>query len=96
MTFAEKLKELRAAAGMSQSGLARASGMSLGAIHDYEQGKREPSMRSTFKLAAALGTDCRAFADCDDVSGPAEPPAAKKKTEGKDEGKAGRKRKAKE
>jgi hypothetical protein len=35
--------------------------MSLSVIHDYEQGKREPSLRSAAKLAQALGTDCRAF-----------------------------------
>jgi DNA-binding XRE family transcriptional regulator len=66
-TFAERMKELRAKAGLSQSGLATKSGMSLGAIHDYEQGNREPSLRSAFKLADALGTDCRAFADCEDM-----------------------------
>ena len=74
MTFAERLKQLRDRAGLSQSGLAAESGMSLGAIHDYEQGKREPSLRSAVKLAGALGVDCRAFADCEE--GP--PPKAKR------------------
>jgi transcriptional regulator with XRE-family HTH domain len=64
MTFAEKLKELRTKAALSQSELADKSGMSLSAVHDYEQGKREPSLKSAAKLAAALGTDCRAFAAC--------------------------------
>ncbi len=63
MNFADKLKELRAKAGLSQSQLASKSGMSLGAVHDYEQGKREPSLRSAVKLADALGVDCRAFTE---------------------------------
>lgn len=67
MKFAEKLKELRGTAGISQAGLASQSGMSLSAIHDYEQGKREPSLRSAVKLARALGADCRAFAECEDM-----------------------------
>jgi transcriptional regulator with XRE-family HTH domain len=61
--FSERLKELRNKAGLSQSQLASSSGMSLSAVHDYEQGKREPSLKSAVKLAAALGVDCRAFAD---------------------------------
>jgi transcriptional regulator with XRE-family HTH domain len=68
MTFPERMKQLRAEAGLSQSGLAKASGLSLGVIHDYEQGKREPTMRSLFKLARALGVSAEAFADCEDVA----------------------------
>jgi transcriptional regulator with XRE-family HTH domain len=62
-SFAERLKGLRAKAGLSQSGLATASGLSVGVIHDYEQGRREPTLRSAIQLAAALGVDCTAFAD---------------------------------
>jgi transcriptional regulator with XRE-family HTH domain len=65
MRLAEKLKELRNRAGLSQSELARASGLSLAAIQDYEQDRREPRFPSLVKLAAALGTDCRAFAECE-------------------------------
>jgi transcriptional regulator with XRE-family HTH domain len=66
MQFAEKLKQLREAAGMTQSALAIASGVPLPTLRDYEQGKRrrDPSLGTTVKLAAALGTDCRAFAEC--------------------------------
>jgi hypothetical protein len=39
-------------------------------IHDYEQEKRESSLRSAFKLAAALGVDVNAFADCEEPKGP--------------------------
>jgi transcriptional regulator with XRE-family HTH domain len=66
VTFAEKLKELRIAAGMTQPELARACGIPIGTLRDYEQGKRrnDPSLRTAAKLASALGTDCRAFAEC--------------------------------
>lgn len=78
MTFADKLKALRATAEISQSTLARASGLSLSAIHDYEQGKREPSLRSAVKLARALGVPTDDFSECDEVKGADKPPRAKK------------------
>lgn len=77
VTFPEKLRQLREAAGLSQEALARAMGMSVGIVRDYEQGRKEPSMRSVFKLARALGVDCRAF-EMEDA-GPAEAAPAKKK-----------------
>jgi transcriptional regulator with XRE-family HTH domain len=64
VSFAIKLKELRAAAGLTQTQLAEQSGASLGAIRDYEQGKREPLLFTGFKLARALGVPVDAFADC--------------------------------
>jgi transcriptional regulator with XRE-family HTH domain len=73
VTFAERLKELRDRVGLTQAGLHRASGLSLSVIYDYEQGKREPSLRSAFRLADALGVDVNVFKDCD---GPAPKPAA--------------------
>lgn len=80
MKFADLLRELRAKANLSQSGLARASGLSLGAIHDYEQGKRKPGLGSAAKLAKALGTTCEVLAECDDI---AEETPAKGKRRGK-------------
>jgi transcriptional regulator with XRE-family HTH domain len=62
MTFADRLKELRRQAGLSQAQLAQKSGLSVDAIRDYEYGRREPSLKNGFRLAQALGTDCRAFA----------------------------------
>lgn len=79
VTFAEKLKQLRQAAGLSQEALARAIEMSVGIIRDYEQGRKEPSLRSALKLARALGVDCRAFQMDED----AQPQSAKKKRKGK-------------
>jgi transcriptional regulator with XRE-family HTH domain len=64
MTFAERLKELRSKAGLSREQLAEGSGLARGTVRDYEQGKRKPTLESAVKLASALGTDCRAFADC--------------------------------
>lgn len=80
-TFADTLKQLRTKAGLSQEGLARAADLSIGAIRDYEQGKKEPSLRSAFKLARALGVDCTAFQT--DDTGQAEAAPAKKKGKGK-------------
>ena len=75
MQFADKLKQLREAAGMTQNELAVASGVPLPTLRDYEQGKRrrDPSLGTAVKLAVALGTDCTAFAEC------VEKPAAKGK-----------------
>lgn len=79
MTFAERLKELRVKAVMTQEALATASGVPLGTLRGYEQAKRIPGFGAIVRLAEALGTDCRAFAGCSDIS--EEPPAkpAKKK-----------------
>jgi transcriptional regulator with XRE-family HTH domain len=75
MTFAEKLRELRDRAGLSEAALARKSGVAFGALHFYALGKRKPSFAAAVKLAGALGVSCEAFADCDDVRGgePEEP-----------------------
>ena len=69
-TFAQLLQSQRERAGLTQAGLAGASGLSLGAIRDYEQGKREPSLRSAVMLAKALGVSVEAFAEANAVSEP--------------------------
>jgi transcriptional regulator with XRE-family HTH domain len=92
-TFAEKIKRLREAAGLTQAQLAQGAGLSLGIVRDYEQSKKEPTLRSAFKLAEALGVSCEAFKDCLDGSPePVPPPKGKK---GKAAGQAGTKRKGK-
>lgn len=58
-TFGEKLRQLRTNRGLSQEALARKAGMGVGAVRDYEQGKKEPSFRYALMLAKALGVDCR-------------------------------------
>jgi transcriptional regulator with XRE-family HTH domain len=62
-TFGEKLKELRVAAGMTQAGLAESSGVPIGTIRDYEQGKRDPLLSTAQKLGRALGHGLDVFDD---------------------------------
>lgn len=79
MTFGQKLKAMRESSGLTQEALARAGNMSVGNVRNYEQGIRLPTFPIVVKLAAALDTDCTAFAGCEDVKGePASPPAKKK------------------
>jgi transcriptional regulator with XRE-family HTH domain len=73
MTFGEKLQQLRERAGLSQSQLATASGVPVWTLRGYEQGRREPLWHVLFKLAAAIGVSCEAFADC--VNGATTTPA---------------------
>jgi transcriptional regulator with XRE-family HTH domain len=54
-TFAERLKAARLKAGYSQNELARASGVPVGTIRDYEQKRRDPGLSTIVKLMAALG-----------------------------------------
>jgi DNA-binding XRE family transcriptional regulator len=69
MTFGEKLRQLREAAGITQEGLAASSGVNLWTLRGYEQGRREPNWKGAIVLARALGVSCEAFADCEDVTG---------------------------
>ncbi len=56
MKFSEKIRNARTAAGMSQSDLAAAAGISLRTIQNYELGVRMPKKRDTYtQLAQALG-----------------------------------------
>jgi transcriptional regulator with XRE-family HTH domain len=59
--FAEKLKTLREAAGLTQGELATRAKLHLGAIFKLEQGAREPSWATVQAVAKALGVDCQAF-----------------------------------
>jgi transcriptional regulator with XRE-family HTH domain len=68
MLFKERLRTLREKMGMTQESLARSAVMPVGNIRNYEQGIRLPSFPMVVRLASALGTDCRAFADCEDIS----------------------------
>lgn len=52
-----KLKEYRTAAGLSQSQLAKASGVSVRNIQEYEQGKKDINKAqalTVYKIAQAL------------------------------------------
>jgi transcriptional regulator with XRE-family HTH domain len=88
MTFAEKLRELRDAAGLSEAKLAQASGVSFASVHEYGLGRRKPSLAAAVKIARALGVSCEAFADCEDVAGEPAPKAGRpKKPRGRQKGK---------
>jgi transcriptional regulator with XRE-family HTH domain len=67
MTFAQRLRQLREAAGLSEAKLAQASGVSFGAVHNYGLGLRMPTFAAVVRLARALETTCEAFADCEDL-----------------------------
>jgi transcriptional regulator with XRE-family HTH domain len=69
MTFGEKLRELREAAGLSERELANRSGVPFGTLHNYGIGIRKPTLAAAVKLATALGVTCEAFSGCDDVAG---------------------------
>ena len=80
MTFAERLRELREKAGLTQESLAARSEMSVGTIRNYEQGIREPYWRGLFQLAAALDVSVEVFKDCIDAGPAATPKTAAKKS----------------
>ena len=62
-SFADRLRELREGAGLSQYALAKLSGLSKQAMSRLELGDNEPTWETVQLLAAALGVDCRQFAD---------------------------------
>lgn len=61
MSFADRLRELRQAKGLSREQLSALSGLGKGTVRDYEQGLREPTLRTAFRLADALGVSVEAF-----------------------------------
>lgn len=65
ITFGERLKQLREAAGLSQPELAAKAGMHKFGIAKLERGDREPSWSSVVALTKALGVDCREFLPAD-------------------------------
>jgi transcriptional regulator with XRE-family HTH domain len=67
--FAARLKELRTEAGLSQSQLARKSGLSLHAITKLEQAQRAPAFATVIALAEAIGVSVAAFAEPPDAKG---------------------------
>jgi transcriptional regulator with XRE-family HTH domain len=69
-----RLKQLRAAKGMTQLGLSRATGLSLSIIAQLEQGETSnPRLNTVKALAKALGCTLDELAGEDDGHG--EPPA---------------------
>ena len=74
--FAERLKALCAAAGLSQPALAERAGLSVSAVRQFEYGRREPAFGTLVKLAKGLGVSLAAFEDGPEAAksgAPAEP-----------------------
>lgn len=71
-TFADRLKEQRGKAGLTQAALAEEAGITRQAVAHLEQGLREPSWATVQAIARALGVSCQEFMD---------EPAKPKKTE---------------
>jgi transcriptional regulator with XRE-family HTH domain len=61
-TMGERLQRLRLAANFSQSQLARASGVPIGTIKNWEQDRRVPRMDTAAAVATALGVSLDALA----------------------------------
>ena len=55
MSFSEKLKELREEKGLSQMGLANATGISQSSIARWELGKSEPNASALITLSKFFG-----------------------------------------
>jgi transcriptional regulator with XRE-family HTH domain len=78
----QRFKRLREAAGMSQSQLARASGVPLRTYQEWEQGNRTPLLNAAARVAKALGCTLDALV-ADDEPASREPPKGKKPKGGK-------------
>jgi transcriptional regulator with XRE-family HTH domain len=63
LSFADRLRTQREAAGLSQYALAKKSGLTKQALSRLELGEREPTWATVQLLALALGVDCRSFTD---------------------------------
>jgi transcriptional regulator with XRE-family HTH domain len=57
VTFGQRLRDLRAAHGVSQDELARRTGIHPTAIGRFERGDREPRLSSILRLARGLGVE---------------------------------------
>src|SRR5262245_46370541 len=73
MPFADRLKQLREAAGLSRQELSDLCGLGRGTVRDYEQGRREPSLAAAFKMADALGASVEEFRDQEEPRRPPPP-----------------------
>lgn len=68
MTFGQRLRQLREAAGLTQEALARNANMSLSAVSKMELKDIDPNWSTVQRLARALGVSVSAF------DAPASPP----------------------
>jgi DNA-binding XRE family transcriptional regulator len=61
MVSPQKFKAIRESRGMSTRVLARAAGVSTETIHAIEHGRRQPTITTLSKLAAALSVEVKDF-----------------------------------
>ena len=66
VTFSKHLQKLRMQADLTQADLAASCDIPLATLRNYEQGLREPSWRTLFRLARALGVRVEVFESCED------------------------------
>jgi putative transcriptional regulator len=86
VTFAQKLKELRESAGLTQTQLAERVGISRVTLARLETSKTVPTWPVVYDLARALKVSCEAFPTMERSMGPK--PAGKKPTPKKGKGRA--------
>jgi transcriptional regulator with XRE-family HTH domain len=61
VTFADRLRQVRAEAGVSQYRLAKLTGLSKQALSQLELGQSQPSWETVQAIARALGVSYEAF-----------------------------------
>lgn len=54
---AELIREIRREGGLTQAELARRTGMARSVLSAYEHGRRQPSVKSMARIAAAAGVE---------------------------------------
>lgn len=76
-TMGQKLQRLRKAVGLSQSQLAKAAGVPVGTLRNWEQDIRSPLLTTAGRIAKALGVS---LDDLIEDSGQERPRSARKAT----------------
>jgi transcriptional regulator with XRE-family HTH domain len=67
MMFVDLLRKLKEDRGLSESRLARLSGVPRGTLHNYLRGRRLPTFPVAVALARGLGVSLDALAAADDL-----------------------------
>ena len=69
MNISEKIKQLRKNKKMSQKELAQKTGLSIGSIQGYEQGRYNPKLETVLKIADALEVNVTELLNEGDIIG---------------------------
>lgn len=65
MTFADKLRQLREAKGLTRQEFAEKLEVATQTVTNWELGDRLPTFSTVLKICKALGIRCTAFEGCD-------------------------------